>query len=517
MATINFHFLSLNMTTQPEQTQEVHSELEARALKLDKLRALGTTAFPNTFKRDAYSAELHHKYDEVDAEALKEQEIPVKIAGRVVTKRQMGKASFITIQDGKGRIQAYLAKDVLGDEAYQYFLDFTDLGDIVAVEGTVFKTKVGELSVRATSYQILTKALRPLPDKFHGLADQEVRYRQRYLDLITNEDSRKTFEIRSKLIAGIRKYLVDRDFMEVETPMLQAIAGGAAAKPFITHHNALDMEMYLRIAPELYLKRLVVGGFERVFELNRNFRNEGVSVRHNPEFTMLEFYMAYANVYDLMDMLEDMLSGLALDILGTTDVPYGDYVFDFKGPYQRLTMVEAICKYAPEITPEQVMDEATCEALLKARGIEREKSWGHGRCIAELFEATAEEHLIQPTIIYQYPIEVSPLARKNDDNPFFTDRFEFFIGGREIGNGYSELNDAQDQAERFRDQLKAKDLGDDEAMAFDEDFVWALEQAMPPTAGQGLGIDRLAMIFSNSPSIRDVILFPALRHAPKKD
>lgn len=340
----------------------------------------------------------------------------------------------------------------------------------------------------------------------------EARYRQRYLDLITNDESRNTFMIRSKLIAGIRKYLVDRGFVEVETPMLQTIFGGASARPFQTHHNALDMDMYLRIAPELYLKRLVVGGIEKVFELNRNFRNEGISVRHNPEFTMLEFYWAYHNYLDLMDLVEDLLSTLAKDILGTTDVPYGDKVFNLAGPYQRLTMVEAICKYAPHITEQQVMNEQECEKLLASYGVEREASWGHGRCISELFELTAEEHLIQPTFIYRYPIEISPLARKSDDNPFFTDRFEFFIGGREIGNGYSELNDAQDQAQRFMDQLKAKELGDDEAMQYDADFVNALEQAMPPTAGQGLGIDRLAMIFTNSPSIRDVILFPAMRH-----
>lgn len=487
------------------------NELEVRSQKLAALRERGV-AFPNTFKRDHYSSELHQKYDEVDGETLKVANHHVKVAGRIVNKRQMGKASFITLQDSKGRIQAYLGKNVLDEDAYQYFLDYSDLGDIVAVTGEVFKTKTGELTVRAQTFQILTKALRPLPDKFHGLTDQEIRYRQRYLDLIVNDDSRRTFQIRSQLITGIRQYLVDHGFMEVETPMLQTIAGGATARPFITHHNALDMDMYLRIAPELFLKRLVVGGFERVFELNRNFRNEGVSVRHNPEFTMLEFYQAYANVYDLMDLTEDLLSKLARDILGTTDVPYGEYTFNFAGPYQRLTMVEAICKYAHNVTPEQIMDEATCEQLLKDRGVDREKSWGHGRCIAELFEVVAEQHLIQPTFIYSYPIEVSPLARKNDDNPFFTDRFEFFIGGREIGNGYSELNDAQDQAERFTKQLEAKDLGDDEAMDYDTDFVYALEQGLPPTAGEGLGIDRLAMIFTNSPSIRDVILFPAMRH-----
>ncbi|RIY38854.1 lysine--tRNA ligase [Psittacicella gerlachiana] len=494
-----------------DQQNDIANEFEARAKKLDELRTRGV-AFPNTFKRDHYSSELHQKFDNLEAEELKEAAHHAKIAGRVMFKRLMGKAAFISIQDGKGRIQAYLAKDLLGEEVYQYFKDYTDLGDIVAIEGEVFKTKTGELSIRASYFQILTKALRPLPDKFHGLEDQEIRYRKRYLDLIMNEESRRTFEIRSKLISGIRNFLTARGFLEVETPMLHTIVGGAAARPFTTHHNALDMDMYLRIAPELYLKRLVVGGFEKVFELNRNFRNEGVSVRHNPEFTMIEWYWAYANVFDNMNLTEELLETLAKDILGTTDVPYGEHVFNFKGPFERLTMIEAICKYAPEITEEQIMDEATCERLLKERGIDREKSWGHGRCISELFEAVAEEHLIQPTFIYSYPLEVSPLARKNDENPFFTDRFEFFIGGREIGNAYSELNDAQDQAQRFQDQLKAKDLGDDEAMDYDEDFVEALEQGLPPTSGEGLGIDRLAMIFSNSPSIRDVILFPAMRH-----
>lgn len=499
-----------NTDQQNFETVDVANEFEARAKKLDTLRELGV-AFPNTFKRDAYSEDLHEKYDEVDGESLKAQEIPVKVAGRIMLKRNMGKAAFITIQDAKGRIQAYLAKDVLGEETYDYFKDLADLGDIVALEGTLFKTKTNELTVRTSFFQILTKALRPLPDKFHGLEDQEIRYRQRYLDLITNEQTRRTFQIRSQLITGIRNFLVERGFLEVETPMLQPIAGGAAARPFITHHNALDMDMYLRIAPELYLKRLVVGGFERVFELNRNFRNEGVSVRHNPEFTMLEWYMAYANVYDNMALVEELLEKLALDILGTTDIHYGEHVFNFKGPFQRLSMIEAICKYTPDVTEEQILDEAQCAALLQKYGVQREKSWGHGRCISELFEAVAEHHLIQPTFIYSYPLEVSPLARSNDENPLFTDRFEFFIGGREIGNGYSELNDAQDQAKRFEDQLRAKALGDDEAMDLDEDFVNALEQGLPPTAGQGLGIDRLAMIFTNSPSIRDVILFPSMR------
>ena len=375
----------------------------------------------------------------------------------------------------------------------------------------MFKTKTDELTVKATEVQLLTKALRPLPDKFHGLSDQETRYRQRYLDLIANEESRRTFVIRSKVVAGIRQFFIERGFLEVETPMLQVIPGGAAAKPFVTHHNALDIDMYLRIAPELYLKRLVVGGFERVFELNRNFRNEGVSVRHNPEFTMLEYYQAYADYHDLMNNTEELLRKLALDILGSTIVPYGEYEFDFGKPFERITMHEAVVKYGNGITMEDLHDfEHACK-IADGLGIEVQKSWGLGSVVNAIFEEVAEHHLIQPTFLMAHPAEISPLARRNDENPEVTDRFELFIGGREIGNGFSELNDAEDQAARFDAQVAAKEAGDDEAMFKDDDFVTALEHGLPPTAGEGLGIDRLAMLFANAASIRDVILFPAMK------
>ncbi|STY61320.1 Lysine--tRNA ligase [Mannheimia haemolytica] len=447
----------------------------------------------------------------MEGETLKEQNIQVKVAGRIMLKRVMGKASFFTIQDVSGAIQLYVARDNLSDSVYEEKVSLWDLGDIVGVEGALFKTKTGELTVRCSEVQLLTKSLRPLPDKHHGLTDLETRYRQRYLDLISNEESRRTFMIRSQVVSGIRKFFLERDFIEVETPMLQVIPGGAAAKPFITHHNALDVDMYLRIAPELYLKRLVVGGFERVFELNRNFRNEGVSVRHNPEFTMIEYYQAYADYHDLMDNTEELLRQLALDILGTTDVPYGDYVFDFGKPFERITMHDAIVKYGNGIQREDLDSFEKSVEIAKGLGIEIQKSWGLGSVVNAIFEEVAEHQLIQPTFLMAHPAEISPLARRNDENPEVTDRFELFIGGREIGNGFSELNDAEDQAERFDAQVAAKDAGDDEAMFKDEDFIVALEHGLPPTAGEGLGIDRLVMIFANAPSIRDVILFPAMR------
>ncbi|MEN2900201.1 Lysine--tRNA ligase [Mannheimia haemolytica] len=455
--------------------------------------------------------DLHAQYDAVEGETLKEQNIQVKVAGRIMLKRVMGKASFFTIQDVSGAIQLYVARDNLSDSVYEEKVSLWDLGDIVGVEGALFKTKTGELTVRCSEVQLLTKSLRPLPDKHHGLTDLETRYRQRYLDLISNEESRRTFMIRSQVVSGIRKFFLERDFIEVETPMLQVIPGGAAAKPFITHHNALDVDMYLRIAPELYLKRLVVGGFERVFELNRNFRNEGVSVRHNPEFTMIEYYQAYADYHDLMDNTEELLRQLALDILGTTDVPYGDYVFDFGKPFERITMHDAIVKYGNGIQREDLDSFEKSVEIAKGLGIEIQKSWGLGSVVNAIFEEVAEHQLIQPTFLMAHPAEISPLARRNDENPEVTDRFELFIGGREIGNGFSELNDAEDQAERFDAQVAAKDAGDDEAMFKDEDFIVALEHGLPPTAGEGLGIDRLVMIFANAPSIRDVILFPAMR------
>lgn len=489
------------MSEVENQELDLNGEMLARREKLNKIREQGN-AFPNTFRRDALAKDLHAQYDAVEGETLKEQNIQVKVAGRIMLKRVMGKASFFTIQDVSGAIQLYVARDNLSDSVYEEKVSLWDLGDIVGVEGALFKTKTGELTVRCSEVQLLTKSLRPLPDKHHGLTDLETRYRQRYLDLISNEESRRTFMIRSQVVSGIRKFFLERDFIEVETPMLQVIPGGAAAKPFITHHNALDVDMYLRIAPELYLKRLVVGGFERVFELNRNFRNEGVSVRHNPEFTMIEYYQAYADYHDLMDNTEELLRQLALDILGTTDVPYGDYVFDFGKPFERITMHDAIVKYGNGIQREDLDSFEKSVEIAKGLGIEIQKSWGLGSVVNAIFEEVAEHQLIQPTFLMAHPAEISPLARRNDENPEVTDRFELFIGGREIGNGFSELNDAEDQAERFDAQVAAKDAGDDEAMFKDEDFIVALEHGLPPTAGEGLGIDRLVMIFANAPSIR---------------
>ena len=465
-----------------DEAIDLNNELKTRREKLAALREQGV-AFPNDFRRDHTSDQLHAEFDAKDNDELASLNVEVAVAGRMMTRRVMGKASFVTLQDVGGRIQLYVARDDLPEGVYNEQFKKWDLGDIIAARGKLFKTQTGELSIHCTELRLLTKALRPLPDKFHGLQDQEVRYRQRYLDLIANEESRHTFRIRSQILATMRQFMVARGFMEVETPMMQVIPGGASARPFITHHNALDLDMYLRIAPELYLKRLVVGGFERVFEINRNFRNEGISVRHNPEFTMMELYMAYADYKDLIELTESLFRTLAQTVLGKTEVPYGDQVFDFGKPFEKLTMREAIKKHRPETN------------------------------MADLdnFDEVAEAHLIQPTFITEYPAEVSPLARRNDVNPEITDRFEFFIGGREIGNGFSELNDAEDQAQRFQDQVNAKAAGDDEAMFYDEDYVTALEYGLPPTAGLGIGIDRMVMLFTNSHTIRDVILFPAMR------
>ncbi|MBG2800835.1 lysine--tRNA ligase [Proteus sp. WDL240414] len=493
-----------------EQAPDLNNELQTRREKLSALRDNGN-AFPNDFRRDALSDELHQKYDAMSAEELEAANVEVSIAGRMMTRRIMGKASFATLQDMGGRIQLYVSRDDLPEGIYNEQFKKWDLGDILGARGRVFKTKTGELSIHCHEVRLLTKALRPLPDKFHGLADQEMRYRQRYLDLISNEESRKTFQIRSQVMAGIRQFMVNKGFMEVETPMMQTIPGGASARPFITHHNALDIDMYLRIAPELYLKRLVVGGFDRVFEINRNFRNEGVSPRHNPEFTMMELYMAYADYRDLIELTEELFRTLTENVLGSSLVKYGDQEFDFGKPFAKLTMKEAICKYRPETVMADLDDMDKAVAIAQSIGIKIEKSWGLGRVQCEIFEEVAESHLIQPTFIIEYPAEVSPLARRNDDNPFITDRFEFFIGGREIGNGFSELNDAQDQAERFEDQVRQKEAGDAEAMFFDHDYITALEHGLPPTAGLGIGIDRMVMLFTNSHTIRDVILFPAMR------
>ncbi len=498
-----------------EQENDLNNELKARHDKLEALRAQGN-AFPNDFRRDHISSQIHELYDNVDSDTLIAEKQPVKVAGRLVARRIMGKASFGSIQDMGGRIQVYASRDDLPEGVYQDVFKKLDLGDIVGAEGFVFKTKTGELTVHLTQIRLLTKALRPLPEKFKGLVDQEARCRQRYLDLIANEKSRRTFLIRSKLIQAIRQYMTDHLFMEVETPMMQTIPGGASARPFITHHNALDMDMYLRIAPELFLKRLVVGGFERVFEINRNFRNEGIDVRHNPEFTMMEFYMAYHDFNDLIDFTEDMLKTLAQKVLGDTLVHYAKdgeegFDIDFGKPFDRLTMKEAILKYNNWIKPEDLEDFDKAHAIAEKLHVEILSSWKLGHLVAAIFEETVEDKLIHPTFITHYPFEISPLARRNDKDPNFTDRFEFYIAGRELGNAFSELNDAEDQAARFRAQVEQKNAGDDEAMYYDGDFITALEHGLPPTAGEGIGIDRLVMLFTNSHTIRDVILFPTLR------
>ena len=501
------------MSTQQEQQnhiEELNNELAIRREKLANIRQQGI-AFPNDFRRDAISSDLHKLYDDKTNEELIENKITVTVAGRMMMRRIMGKASFVSLQDVAGQIQLYVTRDDLPENYYNEQFKKWDLGDIVGAKGYLFKTKTGELSIHCEEIRLLTKALRPLPDKFHGLADQEMRYRQRYLDLITNEESRNTFIARSKVVTEIRNFMLENHFMEVETPMMQVIPGGASAKPFITHHNALDLDMYLRIAPELYLKRLVVGGFERVFEINRNFRNEGVSPRHNPEFTMMEMYMAYADYKDLIVLTEALFRRLAIAVTGDAVVQYGEHTFDFGKPFIKMTMREAICHHRPETNNADLDDFDKACAIAKAVGIKVEKGWGLGRVVTEIFEEVAEANLIQPTFITEYPAEVSPLARRNDENPFVTDRFEFFIGGREIGNGFSELNDAEDQAQRFADQVSQKDAGDDEAMFYDEDYITALEHGLPPTAGLGIGIDRTVMLFTNSHTIRDVILFPTMR------
>jgi len=494
--------------------EELNDILAARLEKLDAMRAKGQ-AFPNDFRRKHISDELHAKYDEKSKEELEELAVEVTLAGRMMTRRIMGKASFATIQDMGGRVQVYVARDNLAEGFYNTEFKKWDLGDIVGVKGTLFKTKTDELSVKVSEIRILTKALRPLPDKFHGLSDTEACYRQRYLDLIANEESRKTFILRNKIVSAIRNYLNEREFMEVETPMLQAIPGGATAKPFETFHNALDLPMFLRIAPELNLKRLVVGGFERVFEINRSFRNEGVSTRHNPEFTMIEFYQAYADYIDLMNLTEDMLRTITENVLGSSIVNYGEEQFDFGKPFIRMTMKESVLEYNEGIEASELDSMEGLKAVAARFNVNLKDSWGEGKVLTEIFEETAEHKLMQPTFITAYPAEVSPLARRNDEDPSITDRFEFFVGGRELANGFSELNDAQDQAQRFMDQVAQKDAGDDEAMFYDADYITALEHGLPPTAGEGIGIDRLVMLFTDSHTIRDVLLFPHMRPQAK--
>lgn len=505
-----------NNTEETVITAEEENKLIAqRREKLTALREAaseaGGTAFPNTFRRDSLAGEILEHYDSKSKEELDELNIRVAVAGRMMAKRIMGKASFSQLQDMSGRIQLFLQRDSLPEGVYNDGFKKWDVGDIIGASGVLFKTKTDELSVKVDDVQLLTKSLRPLPDKFHGLSDTEIRYRQRYVDLIMNDDVRKSFYLRTAIIKFIRNYFDTNGFIEVETPMMQVIPGGATARPFETFHNALDLPMYLRIAPELYLKRLVVGGLERVYEINRNFRNEGVSTRHNPEFTMLEFYQAYADYNDLMDVTEDLLRQLATDLLGSTEVKSDGNSYDFGSPFARLSVFESILHYNPEISAEALCDLDSARELAKGLGIPIKESYGLGKIQIEIFEKTVEHRLMDPTFITEYPTEVSPLARRNDSNPFVTDRFEFFVGGREIANGFSELNDAEDQAERFKKQVEEKDAGDDEAMHFDADYIRALEFGLPPTAGEGIGIDRLVMLLTDSPSIRDVILFPHMR------
>ncbi|MET0517968.1 MAG: lysine--tRNA ligase [Burkholderiaceae bacterium] len=489
--------------------QDENQLITERREKLAAIRAKTAVPFPNDFKPQHRALPLSAQYGELDNEALEPQAVAVSVAGRLMLKRVMGKASFGTLQDATGRIQLFVTKDALGEEAYADFKHL-DMGDIVGAEGTLFKTKTGELSVRVTTLRLLTKSLRPLPDKFHGMADQEQKYRQRYVDLITDEEARKRFVARSRAVSSIRSFMVDKGFLEVETPMLHPIPGGANAKPFITHHNALDQEMFLRIAPELYLKRLVVGGFERVFEINRNFRNEGISVRHNPEFTMMEFYAAYWTHHDLMDFTENVLRHAAIAATGSAAISYAGRAVALDQPFARLSVRDSLIAHAG-LTAEQADDAELLRAKLKEHGEEAPKHWKLPELQFGMFEAVVEEKLWQPTFIIDYPVEVSPLARASDSNPAITERFELFITGREYANGFSELNDAEDQAARFQAQVANKDAGDEEAMFFDADFIRALEYGMPPTGGCGIGIDRLMMLITDSPSIRDVILFPALR------
>ncbi len=516
------------MSVSNEQNQQPSNEVvsvdenHVIAERREKLKAIrdtasnnGAVAFPNDFKPLHKAADLIAAHADKENEAFEATPVDVVVAGRMMLKRVMGKASFATIQDGSGdhagsRIQLYIGRDVIGEEVYEQFKHW-DLGDFLGATGHLFKTKTGELSIKVTGLRLLTKSLRPLPEKFHGLQDQEVKYRQRYVDLITSEDTRATFIARSKVVSAIRNFMIQNEFLEVETPMLHPIPGGASAKPFITHHNALDMQMYMRIAPELYLKRLVVGGFERVFEINRNFRNEGLSVRHNPEFTMMEFYAAYTDYQWLMDFTENCIRAAAIAARGTAVLEYQGRELDLSKPFQRLTIVGAIQKYAPQYTLDQLNDMAFLRAEILKHGTKPFDHAGLGALQLALFEETAESQLWDPTYIIDYPVEVSPLARASDNNPEITERFELFINGREIANGFSELNDAEDQAARFHSQMKAKEAGDHEAMFYDADFIRALEYGMPPAGGCGIGIDRLVMMITDSASIRDVILFPHMR------
>lgn len=508
-----------NATPAQDESLDENKLIAERREKLARLRDKqaqgGPVAFPNDFKPTHNAAQLHETYDGSEHETLNAKNIPCKIAGRMKLKRVMGKASFATIQDSSfgptgGRIQLYITQDAIGEDAYAEFKQW-DLGDIIGAQGSVFVTKTGEISVKVTQLQLITKSLRPLPDKFHGLSDQEIKYRQRYVDLMTDEQTRKRFIMRSKAIASIRQFMLDNNFLEVETPMLHPIPGGANAKPFVTHHNALDQDMYLRIAPELYLKRLLVGGFDRVFEINRNFRNEGISVRHNPEFTMMEYYAAYWDYQDQMNFVESLLRHVATATTGSAVLSYQGREVDLSKPFARLTIREAILKHHPEMMPDDVDSVEWLQTKLEHLKVPTSTTESLPSLQVKYFEETVEEKLWEPTFIMDHPTEISPLARASDTNPAITERFELYITGREVCNAFSELNDAEDQAQRFKAQMDAKDAGDDEAMYYDADYVRALEYGMPYASGCGVGIDRLMMLLTDSPSIRDVILFPALR------
>ena len=498
-------------TTEPVDENKLIAERRAKLAAIrEAAKQAGAAAFPNDYRRNVLAAQIHDAFGERDGAWLEANPTPVQVGGRMLFKRIMGKASFAKIADRTGQIQLFLQQDALGEEAYGTFKGW-DVGDIIGASGTLFRTKTNELSVRVDSVRLLVKSLRPLPDKWHGLSDNETRYRQRYVDLIVNETSRNVFRTRTRIVRYLRDFLDSQDFLEVETPMMQSIPGGAVARPFVTHHNALDLDMYLRIAPELYLKRLVVGGFERVYEINRNFRNEGVSTRHNPEFTMLELYLAYADYRDIMDWVEKAMRGLADSLNGSLRLQYQGRDYDLSKPFRRVTVEEAIIENNPGIDPMSLRDITYLRKHCEKLGIPVNAHDGPGKLQMEIFEKTAEHTFLDPTFAYAYPAEVSPLSRANDADPFLTDRFEFFVAGREIANGFSELNDAEDQAARFRAQVARKDKGDEEAMFYDADYVRALEYGLPPTGGLGVGIDRLVMFFTDSASIRDVILFPHLR------
>ena len=496
------------MSEQPE-----HALIAERRRKLEAQRAAGE-AYANDFRRNAQAGDLHLAFGALDEEALEREAIPVTVAGRMMAKRVMGKASFARLEDASGAIQLFMQRDALPEGLYAAFKNW-DLGDLVAVEGTLFKTKTGELSVKASAARLLSKCLRPLPEKYHGLADTETRYRQRYLDLIMNPDSRAVFRLRSRMITLMRGYLDARGFLEVETPMMQPIPGGANARPFITHHNALGVDMYLRIAPELYLKRLVVGGFERVYEINRNFRNEGLSTRHNPEFTMLELYQAYVDQVAMMDIAEDLLRMLAVALTGAAKLAWQGAEIDMGPAFRRVALEELVLEANPTLDPARARDAGYLRQFAAELGVHFEQGWGAGKLLLELFDKTVEATLQQPTFVTGYPLEVSPLARCRDADPFLTDRFELFIAGRELANGFSELNDPEEQARRFRAQVDQKAAGDEEAMFYDADYVRALEYGMPPAGGLGIGVDRLAMLYADQASIRDVLLFPQMR--PESD